>query len=135
MEFTKNDYCAKVSALRDMVEYAGKDHIADIEEGFTAVETSMDGVKDMEGSILRLTICENQMEELLRGRHWLTLRRSNTYTIRSWAIYLYPDGEKMTCEDGTPECYRETVRTWMRAYIRNQAGGGSEAMEEVNDGM
>ncbi len=134
MEFTKKDYYAKFSELRDMVQYAGKDHIADIEEGFTAVDASMDGL--LEGSILRLTVCENQMEELLRGRPWLTLRRSNTYTIRSWAIYLYPDGEKVTCEDGTPECYRETVQTWLRVHIRNQAGGGgSETTEEVNDGM
>ncbi len=126
MAFTKKDYIAKMSVLRDMVEHAGKDHVADIEEGYATIQFY--GVAaDIEGkdACAHLMICEDQPEELLAGRPHTTLRRSNTYTIRSWDIYLFPDGEKMQCSEGTPECYKKAVETWLRVHIRNQAGGGS----------
>jgi hypothetical protein len=141
MNFTKDNYRAAVTHLRESVEFAGRDHVSDIEEGDVHMSFHSDtvpaGFYDVgaRGAICYAIIEETQPEELLAGRHWSVLRRSNVNTVRGWTIYFFADGVTMHCDPGIPDCYRAAATDWLRVHIRNEAGGGGAAAAAADDGL
>jgi hypothetical protein len=139
MQFTKNNYRAHVAALSERMEIAGRERIAAIEEGDIHVSFHFDSISDdwwdvgARGAICYAIVSEIQPEELLAGRPFNTLRRSNVVTVNSWTVYFFADGERI--HGDVPECYRNAAVAWLACSIRNQVGGGVDppVLDEMNE--
>lgn len=113
------DYSSHVGTLTEALNRAGTDRIAQIQEGSIHTSFHFQSVGPQwwdipaRGSVAYAVISENQPEELLNGRPDETLRRSNVVQIHGWIVYFFPDVQTIHCSPDLPDCYKNTVTTWL----------------------